>query len=266
MGSLREIKDRIASVRSTLKITSSMKLVASAKLHKSQNALAGMVAYEKTFRDIISCVPGSVTCGGGGARQDARVAIVAFASNSSLCGGFNSAIARQLSVQMDKYPGAETILLGRKLPGGRFSELMAHPSYESAAALADSLVEKFRSGEYSRIVLVYSHYASTSSQIPTVEQFLPLEAEQGKSAESDRFIFEPDPQKLLDSVMDQMLRLKIYTVVLDTATAEHAARTVAMQTASDNAEGLLSELTLEYNKGRQQKITAEILDLIGGAQ
>lgn len=243
-----------------------MKRVASAKLHKSQNALAGMVAYQRTLQDIIACVPGKLSAAESETVNEGKVAIVAFASNSSLCGGFNSSIAHKLAEQKALYPDAELMLFGRKLPGGSFSSLMAHPSYEEAAALADKLVKGFRSGEYSKVILVYSHFVSTSTQTPTVEQYLPFVNDNAAASDGDRFIFEPDSQKILDGVLDQVLRLKIFTVVLDTATAEHAARTVAMQTASDNAEELLGELTREYNKGRQQKITSEILDLLGGTQ
>ena len=148
-----------------------------------------------------------------------------------------------------------------------FTKLIAKPDYDQAAALADKLSAKFQAGEYSKVVLVYNHFMSLVSQQIRIENFLPLEIQAHDADETeDPFILEPDKDQIIDSILPQVLRLKLYTAIMDSSAAENAARTVAMQTASDNAEDLLSELTLEYNKGRQQKITNEILDLVGGSQ
>ena len=291
MASLREIKDRIGSVRSTLKITSAMKLVASAKLRKAQRAIEGMRPYERTLAEILaaagpqavaaSAAPAGADRKDGAAAGPGKTAVVALSSNSSLCGGFNANVARKAIETLRACEGAvEVYPLGRKIAeslrragycaAGDYNDLVAHPSYEASAALARTLAERFRLGELSRVVLVYNHFVSAASQVPTVEQYLPFSVEElsataAPQAGSADYIVEPDAAALVAELLPQVLTLRFYAAVLDSAAAEHAARTLAMQTASDNAEDLLSSLTLEYNKGRQQKITAEILDLLGGA-
>ncbi len=316
MASLREIKDRIGSVRSTLKITSAMKLVASAKLRKAQRAIEALRPYERTLAEVLAAVgptgtpssrrPSSLSAiaeTGFGATNPAaaepstegipagdnkgtpnrtpKTAIVAIASNSSLCGGFNANAARLALETIRACEGAvEVFPLGRKMAEALkragytadqdYNDLVGHPSYEKSAALARTLAERFQAGELSRVVLVYNRFRSASSQEPVAEDYLPFGGEILRCAQDDSgsaadYILEPDAEALVAQLLPQVMMLKFHAAVLDSAAAEQAARTLAMQTASDNAEDLLGELTLEYNKGRQQKITAEILDLLGGA-
>jgi F-type H+-transporting ATPase subunit gamma len=148
-----------------------------------------------------------------------------------------------------------------------FTRLVAKPDYDQAADLADKLSTRFSEGHYSKIVLVYNHFINFVSQQVTVENFLPFEMQPLEPDEwEEEIILEPDKEEIVKRLLPEVLRLKIYSMLLESSAAENAARTIAMQTASDNAQELLEELTLEYNKGRQQKITNEILDLIGGAQ
>ena len=287
MASLREIKDRIGSVRSTLKITSAMKLVASAKLRKAQRAIEALRPYERTLAEILAAVGPAVASPQRAAApsttptHNAPTAIVAIASNSSLCGGFNANAARLALETIRACEGAvEVFPLGRKMAEALkragytadqdYNDLVAHPSYEKSAALARTLAERFQAGELSRVVLVYNRFRSASSQEPVAEDYLPFGGEILRCAQDDSgsaadYILEPDAEALVAQLLPQVMMLKFHAAVLDSAAAEQAARTLAMQTASDNAEDLLGELTLEYNKGRQQKITAEILDLLGGA-
>ncbi len=331
MATLRETKDRIGSVRSTLKITSAMKLVASAKLRKAQKAIEGMRPYERTLAEILSAVgPAALSPRADGnffsdkfaekpisappsttpthdSPVPGKTAIIAIASNSSLCGAFNANVVRKALETIRACEGeVEVIPVGRKMAEALrragytnpadFNDIIGHPSYEKSTALARSLAERFQAGELSRVVLVYNRFISSARQEPVAEVYLPFGmAESSSRADrnyfSDKFaekpisappsttpahasaeapfkedyIIEPDAETLLATLLPQVMMLKFHAAVLDSAAAEHAARTVAMQTASDNAEELLGELTLEYNKGRQQKITAEILDLLGGA-
>lgn len=285
MASLKEIKGRIDSVKSTLKITSAMKMVASAKLHKAQNAIGNMVPYESRLRGILSSLLGTVSAAGEytDARKVEKVAIVCFSSNSSLCGAFNSnAIKETLRVIASyKEAGVEDITVfsvGRRIADAMrkagypspadYSELSAKPSYTAAAQLGEELLQGFLKRKFDKVELVYNHFKSTASQTMVRETYLPLSLEGGASAENideDEYIVEPGKQELLDSLLPKVIRLKVYTVLLDTIAAEHAARTVAMQTATDNGNDLLQDLTLEYNKGRQQKITNEILDIVSGS-
>ena len=323
MASLKEIKGRIASVKSTLKITSAMKLVASAKLRKAQLAITNMLPYQRQLQRILSslqtgcaedssgslrfapypgkCSPEEPSATafaaaeyglGTEASPEASVAIVAFSSNSSLCGAFNSNVIKKTLSVIDEYRSAgfsdDNIVVysvGRKMADAMrkagfpspadFSKMAETPGYEAAAALAQELIEGHFSGRFARVELVYNHFKSTSSQ-PTIRETYLIDAVQADASpvpdsvpsmpsESGGIIIEPSREAVLGVLIPKVQRLKIYTVLLDSNAAEHAARTVAMQTATDNGNDLLEALTLEYNKGRQQKITSEILDIVGGS-
>ena len=297
MPSLKEIKGRIGSVKSTLKITSAMKLVASAKLRKAQQTIEGMRPYERKLQEMMERLVAQA--GGAGISEWSarpvdeeaapvrqKVALVAFASNSSLCGAFNANAVRLALETLRSYGDADVTVysIGRKMAEAMrktghpspedYQKLADKPSYAPAAALAESLMEDFRSGRLDRVDLVYNHFVSSGKQVAVRETLLPMGA---VSQGSDTFlipgltrdldyILEPSAAELLEDLLPKSLRLKFYTALLDSNASEHAARTVAMQTATDNGEDLLQELTLQYNKGRQQKITSEILDLAGGNQ
>ena len=285
MATLKEIKGRIGSVKSTLKITTAMKMVASAKLHKAQTAIEGMLPYEQSLKRTLdellrqARLQSDLSQG----RPPRRVTLLCVASNSSLCGSFNANAIREARLRLDalKREGVEEITVlsvGRKMAEAMrkegypspedFTELSAKPSYEAAAVLSDALVADFREGRTDRVELIYNHFVSTAVHRTVCETYLPMEAAapaEGDPSEEE-YIIEPDKEELLGVLLPKLLKLRIYTVLLDASAAEHAARTVAMQTASDNAEDLLQDLSLEYNKSRQAKITAEILDLAGGMQ
>ena len=301
MPTLKEIKGRIASVKNTLKITSAMKLVSSAKLHKAQQAIEAMRPYEQRLQAMLATVAsssaGSVPDFGtppakkadfdGGVPENGTLPalIIAIASNSSLCGGFNAnAIAKVRSIRK---PGDTVISIGRKMADAMrrdgfpspqdFSALSEHPAYAPCAALVEQLTAEMAAGKYARVVLVYNHFVSTARQTPVVETLLERDSSPAAPVQNDKapvilsaseespdVIIEPSRLALLAALIPKTRKLKLYAALLDSAAAEHAARTVAMQTATDNGEDLLAELTLQYNKGRQQKITSEILDLAGG--
>lgn len=287
MASLKEVKGRIASVNNTQKITSAMKMVASAKLHKAQAAIENMLPYEKRLNgiltDFLSDMNGSIDSPYVEKREVKRVAIIVFSSNTSLCGGFNSNVVKHLVVALDsyKYLGMENVLLypvGKKVADavkklgfrieGDFSGMADKPSYHEAAELASRLMELYRNKELDKVEIIYHHFRSTALQVLTQEVYLPIELNEGnqdaKRIVSD-YIIEPSPAELLKSLLPKVLRLKMYTVLLDSNASEHAARTMAMQIATDNATDLLQELTIMYNKSRQQAITNELLDIIGGS-
>jgi F-type H+-transporting ATPase subunit gamma len=325
MPSLKEIKGRIGSVQSTLKITSAMKLVASAKLRKAQQTIEGMRPYERKLQGMLDHLVASGAKVSGeftrtvpaGAEKEGvpvrpRIALVAFASNSSLCGAFNANAVRLALETIRSYGEADVMVhsIGRKMADAmrkaghpspeNYQTLADKPSYAPAAELAEKLMEDFREGRLDRIDLVYNHFVSSGKQVPVRETLLPMGDAQipspaspvrndknavmsggaasvipseashvipseAKESEVD-YILEPSASDLLDDLLPKSLRLKFYTALLDSNASEHAARTVAMQTATDNGEDLLQELTLQYNKSRQQKITSEILDLAGGSQ
>ena len=297
MPSLKEIKGRIGSVQSTLKITSAMKLVASAKLRKAQQTIEGMRPYERKLQGMLDhLVASGAQLSGEYTRTPAagpdaptqRIALVAFASNSSLCGAFNANAVRLTLETIRSYGDADVTVysIGRKMADAMrkagkpspadYQKLADKPSYAPAAELAEQLMEEFLAGRLDRIDLVYNHFVSSGKQVPVRETLLPMTSvissgdssvipSEAKESDVD-YILEPSASALLADLLPKSLRLKFYTALLDSNASEHAARTVAMQTATDNGEDLLQELTLQYNKSRQQKITSEILDLAGGSQ
>ena len=291
MPSLKEIKGRIGSVQSTLKITSAMKLVASAKLRKAQQTIEGMRPYERKLQGMLDhLVASGAKLSGEYTRTPAtgpdapgqRIALVAFASNSSLCGAFNANAVRLTLETVRSYGEADVTVysIGRKMADAMrkagkpspadYQKLADKPSYSPAAELAEKLMEEFLAGRLDRIDLVYNHFVSSGKQVPVRETLLPMTSVISSGAEVEKseidYILEPSASALLADLVPKSLRLKFYTALLDSNASEHAARTVAMQTATDNGEDLLQELTLQYNKSRQQKITSEILDLAGGSQ
>lgn len=289
MASLKEVKGRINSINGTLKITSAMKMVASSKLHKAQEAIENMLPYERRLYHMLTNFlksDVSVESPFIVKREVKKVAIVVFASNSSLCGGFNANVIRLLHSWLKEHEalGQEHIKIipvGRKVTeavrkagfevSADFTHLADKPSYDEAAALADSLMDQYLKGEVDRVELIYHHFRSTASQTLENEVFLPLTAhaeaenEQNLDEEIPDYIVEPSVPELVRQLLPSVLRTKIYTVVLDSNASEHAARTMAMQIATDNANDLIQDLTIMYNKSRQQVITNELLDIMGGS-
>ena len=304
MPTLKEIKGRIGSVQNTLKITSAMKLVSSAKLHKAQAAIENMRPYEAQLQRILEQVGGggknaSVPVMTDSDRPSPAVLIVAIASNSSLCGGFNANAIAKVKELLKTYPKATVYSVGRKMADAMrkagypspadYSALSEHPAYGPADGLASRLMEEVEEGRASTVFLVYNHFVSAARQVPTVEvlvssagenafssakkiadatenAFSPANERTDSVISNEDYILEPSAKEIRKRLFPKTIKLRLYATLLDSAAAEHAARTVAMQTATDNGEDLLDELTLQYNKGRQQKITSEILDLASGQQ
>ena len=283
MASLKEVKGRIATVNNTRKITSAMKMVASAKLHKAQGAITNMLPYERRLHGLLTnLLGGSEVLVWNTPREVKRVALVVFSSNSSLCGGFNANVIKHATQWLDEHQalGKENILIypvGKKVADalskmgyaiqGNFQHLADKPSFAEAAELAQGLMNLFTRGEVDRVELLYNHFKSTASQILTREVYLPMQTS-GNTMEGKEdmdYILEPSREELLATLLPKVLRMKLYTVLLDSNASEHAARTMAMQIATDNADDLLQELTLMYNKTRQQAITNELLDIVGGS-
>ncbi|WP_373149862.1 F0F1 ATP synthase subunit gamma [Bacteroides eggerthii] len=293
MASLKEVKNRISSVKSTRQITSAMKMVASAKLHKAQGGIENMLPYQRKLNEILTnflSTDATIESPYTDERPVGRVAIVAFSSNSSLCGAFNSNVAKMLERTLEEYQslGRENIQIypvGKKVeeavkklgfvPQGSYQEMADKPSYMQAYELAGTLMKEFLEGRVDKVELIYHHFKSTGSQILTRDEYLPInldkvaeeatESTAGKSCFNNDYIVEPSAARLITELLPKVLSQKIYTVLLDSNTSEHAARMLAMQAATDNANELIQDLTKQYNKSRQQAITNELLDIIGGS-
>ena len=320
MPSLKEIKGRIASVNSTRKITSAMKMVASSKLHHAQVAIQNMLPYETMLEHILKsflAAEAEAHTIFDQERPIKRAALVVFTSNSSLCGGFNANTIKMMNQAVDDYAkeigreNVEIYPIGRKVfekakkmglnVQGEFSALADKPNVQDCINIAMELGTKFADGEIDKVELIYHHFKSAGSQVLTRKTFLPIDIESELKADherdltsviatkesqeylkkrgeretekkmddvkplNDNFIVEPDMDTVLSQLIPKFAHLMLYTALLDSNASEHAARMVAMQTATDNADELLRELNLQYNKSRQQAITNELLDIVGGS-
>ena len=296
MASLKETKERIGSVKSTLKITSAMKLVSSAKLHKFSTMSQPLKDYRTELEQCLtelgpapatrietSDEPAFASLPAADFAASGKTLLIAFSANSSLCGGYNAFIIKKArEIVLPDRQDFDCIFIGKKIKesmsrlGVRslrdLDHLIDHPDYAACSELAEQVLEKFNAGEYSGVKILYTHYVSTARQEIICEDLLPFsgQTEENTAAENEedlekRLILEPGQALIRAAIQDKLLKIKVYGALMDSCLSEHAARTVAMQTATDNAHNMLDELTLEYNKGRQAKITSEILDLAGGA-
>ena len=288
MASLKEVKTRIASVNSTRKITSAMKMVASSKLHRAQQAIESMRPYERQLTRIMSTFVGSmegeVDTAYAAQRDVKRVVIVLFTSNSSLCGGYNANAVKAFVKKVEEYRSrnievCRVYAMGKKAAEavGKLknfdlvdkSALLDHPSYQEAAKVASELMDFYVKGDIDEVDLIYHHFKSAGTQILTTETFLPIDLHADSTEEGAtnnlNFIVEPSIGDIVNQLIPKSLHLRLYTALLDSLESEHAARVIAMQVATDNADDLLRELTLTYNKTRQQAITNELLDIAGGS-
>lgn len=278
---LKEIKQRIHSVKSTQKITSAMKLVAAAKLRRTQGAIENLRPYEQKLNSILSSFLCNTPVNSGYtlSREVKKVVIIPVASDTTFCGAFNSNIIRLSKEVIAEYSskGVETevIPVGKKMQeaiakqGIRTVEaLMQHagnPQYSGISYVAKEMMQRFLANEIDKIELVYTHFVSAGKLIPQREVLLPVDITAMASesiGHSIDYIVEPGKEELLRSLIPNVVTLRLYAALLDSSVAEHAARMVAMQVATDNADDLIGELTLEYNKCRQQAITNELLDIV----
>lgn len=321
MPSLKEIKSRIASVNSTRKITSAMKMVASSKLHHAQTAIENMLPYENMLEHILKTFLVSapdVELPFDQERPVKKVALIVFSSNSSLCGGFNANIIKTMLHAIEEYrkqglTNDDIIIypIGRKVEekvrklglrsAGSFVHLADKPNSAQCRDISVEAGTMFLEGKVDKVELIYHHFKSAGSQVLTRRTFLPIDLHDDVGADNDRdlssnlatkksqeylknrnkqeeereqttvkplndnFLVEPDLKTVLTELVPKELHLMVYTALLDSNASEHAARMVAMQTATDNADEVLRELNLQYNKSRQAAITSELLDIVGGS-
>jgi F-type H+-transporting ATPase subunit gamma len=295
MAQLKEIKSRLQSVKSTQKITTAMMMVASAKLRKTQNIIQNLYPYEEKLSQLLNMFLGQeekFTTPFTNDRPVKRVAIIAFSSNTGLAGRFNDNIATRLESVVNSYLplGKDNIHIytfGSKVAKAAtkmdlqitadYSEVSVNPSYEFAQRVAGDLMEQFLNKDIDRVELIYHHFKSKGTQILLQETFLPIKLQGGveshfegmvEKSENRHFmsdyIIEPDRLTIMEKLIPKVLKVKLFTTHVDSVTSEHAARMTAMQIANDNADNLIEELTREYNKLRQESITNELLDIVGG--
>jgi len=282
MANLKEIRNRIASVSSTMQITSAMKMVSAAKLKKAQDAITAMRPYSDKLTELLQSLSASLDGDSGSKFSDNRevnkVLIVAITSNRGLAGAFNSNILKQCTVLLEEtYAGKQVdfIAIGKKANDflskkstvlSNHSDLFEDLTFDNSAVIAEDLMEKFTSGEYDRIDIVYNKFKNAATQIVMTEQFLPIVAVDGAEGSSGDYIFEPSKVEIVEQLIPKSLKTQLYKGIRDSFASEHGARMTAMHKATDNATELRDQLKLTYNKARQAAITNEILEIVGGAE
>lgn len=286
MASLREIKGKISSVKSTQQITSAMQMVSTVKLSRAERTIEHFRPYQEKLTEILVNFLSSQETQSSifeEERKVNKVAIVVFSGNMSLCGAFNSNVAKEFIKNIEELSHLPTenidvYSIGKKIthevkklgiePKFISDDLADSPSYDKIITVAEDLMNQFAQKEIDKVIVIYHHFRTKGSQILKTETFLPfsfekLEKQDEKDDSYIDYILEPDKDTIFSELIPQIIKLKLYTYLLESYTSEHAARSIAMQGATDNANDLLEELSLSYNKSRQESITNELLDIIG---
>jgi F-type H+-transporting ATPase subunit gamma len=282
MANLKEIRNRIVSISSTMQITSAMKMVSAAKLKKAQDAITAMRPYAEKQTELLQNLSATLDGDVGGEyttqREIKKVLLVAITSNRGLCGAFNTNVIKEVKVRADYYAGkqVDVFAIGKKgndvlgksfAVVGNESKVFDALSFENVATIADHLTQQFVGGNYDRIELVYNQFKNAATQIVQTEQFLPLAPIQAdKAVTPGDYIFEPSKEEIVLTLIPKSLKTQLYKGIRDSFASEHGARMTAMHKATDNATELRDQLKLTYNKARQAAITSEILEIVGGAE
>jgi F-type H+-transporting ATPase subunit gamma len=282
MANLKEIRNRITSVSSTMQITSAMKMVSAAKLKKAQDAITAMRPYAEKLTELLQNLSATLEGEVGGdfttQREVKKVLLVAITSNRGLCGAFNTNVIKEIKnrtlfyagKQVDVFPigkkGNDVLAKTHKVHG-HHNAIFDHLTFENVAGIADNLIEKFLSGDYDKIEIIYNQFKNAATQIVQTEQFLPLAPiKSDVPVTAGDYIFEPSKEEIVLTLIPKSLKTQLYKGIRDSFASEHGARMTAMHKATDNATELRNQLKLTYNKARQASITNEILEIVGGAE
>ena len=283
MPNLKEIRSRITSVGSTMQITSAMKMVSAAKLKRAQDAITQMRPYSNKLTDLLqslsSSLDGSENNQYSDSREVKKLLIVAITSNRGLCGGFNSYIiksAKNIIEKQNNDTDVEILSIGKKssehFTKNGYKMFSVHDevynelTFENISIIAETIINKFLSKEFDRVVLVYNQFKNAATQIIMNENYLPIDNSAEEKTQTADYIFEPNQNEIVKELIPKSLKTQLFKAVLDSHAAEHGARMTAMHKATDNAAELKKDLTLTYNKARQAAITGEILEIVGGAE
>ena len=282
MANLKEIRNRISSVSSTMQITSAMKMVSAAKLKKAQDAITAMRPYSNKLTELLQSLSATLDEDSGSKyavqREVNNVLVVAITSNRGLCGAFNSNILKQTNVLINDVYGDKNVsvlAIGKKANDAfvkqdrviaNKSEVFDDLTFDNVAAIAEMLMDKFAEGEFDKIELVYNNFKNAATQIVMTEQFLPIVPMEGEANTNSDYLFEPSKQEIVEALIPKSLKTQLFKGIRDSFASEHGARMTAMHKATDNATELRDQLKLTYNKARQAAITNEILEIVGGAE
>ena len=282
MANLKEIRNRISSIGSTMQITSAMKMVSAAKLKKAQDAITAMRPYSSKLTELLQNLSATLDSDAGGAyskqREVSKVLLVVITSNRGLCGGFNSSVIKEATQNISSnYQDVDVDLLTIGKKGNDIlsksypvidarNDVFDNLTFDYVAEVAEKIMKLYSDGTYDKIEIIYNRFKNAATQIPQVEQFLPIKPLEGDTNASADYIFEPSKEKIVLELIPKSLKTQLYKAVRDSFAAEHGARMTAMHKATDNATELRDELLLTYNKARQAAITNEILEIVGGAE
>ena len=280
MANLKEIRNRIASVSSTMQITSAMKMVSAAKLKKAQDAITAMRPYANKLTELLQNLSATLDADSGSKYSEQRdvknVLIVAITSNRGLCGAFNSNIIKQANLVAERYDAnVSVVAIGKKANDAlsKNLEVISNQSpvyddltFDNVAEIAEMLMEKFESKAVDKIEIIYNKFKNAATQEIMTEQFLPIEPLEGDTNTNLDYIFEPSKEEIVETLIPKSLKTQLYKSIRDSFASERGARMTAMHKATDNATELRDQLKLTYNKARQASITNEILEIVGGAE
>lgn len=287
MANLKEVRNRIASVASTMQITSAMKMVSASKLRRAQNTIVSLRPYSELFTEVLGKVMhknGDLSDSEYGEREETnKILILVLTSNKGLCGGFNSNIIKatqnrikelrsddpNIEIEIFSFGKKSSDFFARREPKlySANDEIWDDPNFEAISELSNLLMQEFKSGRFDRIEIVYNQFRNSATQVITNEVILPIQKiEQEEEFIIDNVIFEPTFEEVKDNILPQSIRTQVYKCFVDSFASEHGARMTAMHVATDNAENLLRELKLSYNKARQAAITNEIIEISSGAE
>tara|TARA_R110002073_G_scaffold123234_2_gene266819 strand:+ start:246 stop:1106 length:861 start_codon:yes stop_codon:yes gene_type:complete len=282
MANLKEIRNRITSIGSTMQITSAMKMVSAAKLKKAQDAITAMRPYSSKLTELLQSLSATLDADAGGdfskQREVSNVLLVVVTSNRGLCGGFNSSVIKAtIKNTEDNYQGATVDLLTIGKKGNDIlsksyqvienrNDVFDDLTFDNVAGIAEKLMGLYVDGSYDKIEIMYNQFKNAATQIPQAEQFLPIKPVEGDVDTNMDYIFEPGKEEIVLELIPKSLKTQLYKAIRDSFAAEHGARMTAMHKATDNATELRDDLLLTYNKARQAAITNEILEIVGGAE
>ena len=282
MANLKEIRNRISSVTSTMKITSAIKMVSAAKLKKAQDAITAMKPYSEKLNELMSSFSGVISSSNisylSTVRPHKKVLVVAIASNRGFCGAFNSNIVKQAKAlkSQEEFSNAQFsfIVIGKKANDvlsktediiQNNDEIFDDLSYEKSSLIVDQIIDDFADEKYDHVQLIYNSFKNAANQIVKSEQFLPI-VNDSETETFQNYIFEPSMEQIVSELVPKSLKIQLFKALRDSFASEHGARMTAMHKATDNATELKEELVLTYNKARQAAITNEILEIVSGAE
>ncbi len=282
MSGLKEIRNRISSVSSTMQITNAMKMVSAAKLKKAQDSITATLPYSNKLSDLVKNISASIDSVDSNPlfvkREVKSALVIVITSNKGLCGGFNSNIIKEVYNIGSQYgtKKLELLTIGKKgndILKKKFNVISSHNdlyddfSYSNVRLIANDIMALYTEEKYDEVILVYNHFKNAATQIITKEQFLPIaeNSDEDLSIQGD-YIFEPNREKILNELIPKTLSIQLFKSISDSIAGEHGARMTAMHKATDNASELRDQLKLTYNKARQTAITNEILEIVGGAE